>query len=122
MKLLRVGEYLKEIPAVLDKKNKIRDITKYVEDLNPKTLNFNTIKKCNELDLEIYKILTKENLYFNFPNTANKRFISKYFLYSVDFKIENRNKLLVSKDEFNAFSNFLRKNKFSIENIFWKLT
>ena len=45
MKLLRVGEYSKEIPAVLDKKNKIRDITKYVEDLNPKTLNFNTIKK-----------------------------------------------------------------------------
>ena len=53
MKLLRVGEYLKEIPAVLDKKNKIRDITKYVEDLNPKTLNFNTIKKIKDLDLEI---------------------------------------------------------------------
>jgi 2-keto-4-pentenoate hydratase/2-oxohepta-3-ene-1,7-dioic acid hydratase in catechol pathway len=52
MKLLRVGEYLKEIPAVLDKKNKIRDITKYVEDLNPKTLNFNTIKKIKNLDLE----------------------------------------------------------------------
>lgn len=53
MKLLRVGEYSKEIPAVLDKKNKIRDITKYVEDLNPKTLNFNTIKKIKNLDLEI---------------------------------------------------------------------
>ena len=52
MKLLRVGEYLKEIPAVLDKKNKIRDITKYIEDLNPKTLNFNTIKKIKNLDLE----------------------------------------------------------------------
>jgi 2-keto-4-pentenoate hydratase/2-oxohepta-3-ene-1,7-dioic acid hydratase in catechol pathway len=52
MKLLRVGEYSKEIPAVLDKKNKIRDITKYVEDLNPKTLNFNTIKKIKNLDLE----------------------------------------------------------------------
>ena len=53
MKLLRVGEYSKEIPAVLDKKNKIRDITKYIEDLNPKTLNFNTIKKIKNLDLEI---------------------------------------------------------------------
>ena len=52
MKLLRVGEYSKEIPAVLDKKNKIRDITKYIEDLNPKTLNFNTIKKIKNLDLE----------------------------------------------------------------------
>ena len=39
MKLLRVGEPKKEIPAVLDEKNKIRDISNYIPDLNPKSLN-----------------------------------------------------------------------------------
>ena len=52
MKLLRVGELQKEIPAVLDKKNKIRNLSNHFEDFNPKTLNFDTINKIKNLDLE----------------------------------------------------------------------
>ena len=52
MKLLRVGEKNKEIPAILDKENKIRNLSNYVNDLNPKTLNQNLLDKINDLDLK----------------------------------------------------------------------
>ena len=52
MKLLRVGEKNKEIPAVLDKENKIRSLSNYINDLNPDTLNFKTIDKIKELDFK----------------------------------------------------------------------
>ena len=52
MKLLRVGEKGKEKPAVLDKNNKVRDISSHIKDLNPDNLNFETISKINNLDLE----------------------------------------------------------------------
>ena len=52
MKLLRVGEENKEIPAVLDKENKIRSLSNYINDFNPDTLNFKTIDKIKELDFK----------------------------------------------------------------------
>jgi hypothetical protein len=52
MKLLRVGEKNKETTAVLDHQNKIRDISKYFDDFNPNTLNFDTINQIKELDLD----------------------------------------------------------------------
>jgi 2-keto-4-pentenoate hydratase/2-oxohepta-3-ene-1,7-dioic acid hydratase in catechol pathway len=52
MKLLRVGEKGKEKPAVLDKNGKIKDLSSYIKDLNPDSLNFETINKINEINLE----------------------------------------------------------------------
>ena len=52
MKLLRVGSKGKEKPAVLDKKNKIRDISSLVKDLDPENLNFETINKISDADFE----------------------------------------------------------------------
>jgi len=52
MKFLRVGEPNKEIAAVLDKENKIRSLSNHINDLNPSTLNFNTINKIKDLDFE----------------------------------------------------------------------
>ena len=43
MKLLRVGEKNKEIPAILDKENNIRNLSNYIDDLNPNTLNQNVL-------------------------------------------------------------------------------
>ena len=51
MKLLRVGENGREKPAVLDSNGKIRDISSHIKDLNPSTLNFETISKIQNLDL-----------------------------------------------------------------------
>ncbi|MDA8918377.1 fumarylacetoacetate hydrolase family protein [Candidatus Pelagibacter sp.] len=52
MKLLRVGLKGKEKPAALDKNGKIRDLSSHIADLNSDTLNFETIKKLENIDLE----------------------------------------------------------------------
>jgi len=51
MKLLRVGEKVKETPAILDSNNKVRDISSQIKDLNPDYLNFETFAKLKNLDL-----------------------------------------------------------------------
>ena len=45
MKLLRVGQKGKEMPAALDKNGKIRDLSSNIKDFNPKNLNFEIINK-----------------------------------------------------------------------------
>jgi 2-keto-4-pentenoate hydratase/2-oxohepta-3-ene-1,7-dioic acid hydratase in catechol pathway len=55
MKLLRVGEPNKEIVAALDNNKKLRDLSGYIKDLNPKTLNENTLKQLQEIDLSKLK-------------------------------------------------------------------
>ena len=52
MKLLRVGMKGKEKPAALDKEGKLRDISSYINDLEPETLNFKKIEKLKEINLE----------------------------------------------------------------------
>ena len=43
MKLLRVGDFGKEKVAAIDKNNVIRDLSSHIDDLNPDTINFNTL-------------------------------------------------------------------------------
>ena len=52
MKLLRVGDKGKEKPAVTDQNNKIRDLSSHITDLSPDYLNFETILKIKNIDLE----------------------------------------------------------------------
>ena len=51
MKLCRLGEIGKEKPAIIDKENSYRDLSSIVKDLNPETLNFDTIKKISDTDI-----------------------------------------------------------------------
>jgi len=52
MKFLRVGNLGKEIPAILDNKNKIRDLTSIIKDLTPDTINFKILEKIKEINIE----------------------------------------------------------------------
>jgi 2-keto-4-pentenoate hydratase/2-oxohepta-3-ene-1,7-dioic acid hydratase in catechol pathway len=52
MKLLRVGSINKEKPAIVDKNNVIRDLSSIIKDLNPKTINQNTIEIIKKADLQ----------------------------------------------------------------------
>jgi 2-keto-4-pentenoate hydratase/2-oxohepta-3-ene-1,7-dioic acid hydratase in catechol pathway len=61
MKLLRVGDPKKEKPAVLDKENKIRDLSNHIEDFNPNNLHFEIENKIKDID---FKTLPEIN-----PNT-----------------------------------------------------
>ena len=52
MKLLRVGEKGKEKPAILDKNNKIRDLSSLIKDFNPDNLKFETVSKLENINLD----------------------------------------------------------------------
>jgi len=52
MKLLRVGQKGKEKPSILDKNNKMRDISSHIKDFNPDNLNLETINKLNDINFE----------------------------------------------------------------------
>ena len=51
MKLLRVGELDKEKPAIIDDNNNYRDLSSIIPDLNPDTLNFNTLKEIKKINI-----------------------------------------------------------------------
>tara|TARA_B100001540_G_scaffold192311_1_gene169516 strand:- start:1542 stop:2384 length:843 start_codon:yes stop_codon:yes gene_type:complete len=52
MKLLRVGEKGKEKPAILDKNNKIRDLSSYIKDFDSDNLTIDAISKFKNINLE----------------------------------------------------------------------
>ena len=52
MKLCRIGEIGNEKPAIIDKDNNFRDLSSLITDLNPQTLNFDTIGKINKTDIK----------------------------------------------------------------------
>ena len=52
MKLLRVGNPNCEKPAIKDKNGITRDLSSIITDINPETVNFNTIQKINNVNLE----------------------------------------------------------------------
>ena len=52
MKLLRIGEKGKEKPAILDKNNKIRDLSSYIKDFDSDNLTIDAISKFKNINLE----------------------------------------------------------------------
>ena len=60
MKLLRVGDKGKEIPAIVDNENNYRDLSSLVDDLKPSTLNFEILKKIKDSDLSKLPIVSKD--------------------------------------------------------------
>ena len=55
MKLLRLGNVGQEIPAVIDKNGKYRNLSPHLKDLNPETINFKNLEKLKKIDLESLK-------------------------------------------------------------------
>jgi len=60
MKFLRLGNKGDEKPAILDKDGKIRDLSDHIDDLNPNTLNFETLSKLQKLDLKSLNELSSD--------------------------------------------------------------
>ena len=52
MKFLRIGKQGKEIPVVLDKDGKYRNLSSIIKDLNPENINFETLDKIKNIDLD----------------------------------------------------------------------
>ena len=57
MRLLRIGEAGSEKPALIDNENKYRDLSSIIKDLNPDTLNFETLDKIKNTDTSKLPVL-----------------------------------------------------------------
>ena len=51
MKLCRIGSVGKEKPVIIDSENNYRDLSSIINDLNPDTLNFDTLEKIKKTDI-----------------------------------------------------------------------
>ena len=60
MKLLRVGKKGEEKPGILDKNNKIRDLSSHIVDFSSEYLNFESISKIKNINLETLPELSKD--------------------------------------------------------------
>ena len=61
MKLSRIGMIGKEKPAIMDNEGNYRDVSTIVKDFDPSTLNFDTIKKISETDVNSLSVLPKDS-------------------------------------------------------------
>ena len=52
MKFLRIGKEGQEIPVALDKDGKYRNLSSIIKDLNPENINFETLDKIKNMNLE----------------------------------------------------------------------
>ena len=52
MKFLRIGKEGQEIPVALDKDGKYRNLSSVIKDLNPESINFETLDKIKDINLE----------------------------------------------------------------------
>ena len=60
MKFLRVGNLGKEIVATLDSDQNIRDLSSFIKDLNPDTINFENLKNLQKIKLNTLPIINEK--------------------------------------------------------------
>ena len=59
MKLLRIGKPGQEIPAALDNNGKYRNLSSIIKDLNPESINFETLESLKKINLESLEEIDK---------------------------------------------------------------
>ena len=102
MKLLRLGNNQKEKPATIDQEGNYRDLSSIIDDLNPDTLNFETIEKiANTNILSLPKL--DSNLRIG-PCVSNP---SKFIGIGLNFKDHAKEQNLPIPKEPIIFSNLL---------------
>ena len=61
MKLSRIGNIGEEKPAIIDKDDNYRDLSLIINDFDQSTLNFDTLKKISEIDINSLLVLPKDS-------------------------------------------------------------
>ena len=79
MKLLRCGNKGSEKPAVLDKNNKIRDLSSHISDLSTKNINFGDGSWCQLHKLNLKIIQQKLQDFVSNTSEGNPEFLSDSF-------------------------------------------
>tara|TARA_Y100001970_G_C14257661_1_gene876728 strand:- start:2463 stop:3350 length:888 start_codon:yes stop_codon:yes gene_type:complete len=86
----------------------------YTEEFKNK-INMRVLTENNKMDMELYDMLLKNDIFKQKKDVLNNRLESNNFFFSSPkIKISGKNNKLLNKDEFNELENNLYKNKFKI--------
>ena len=76
--------------------------------------SYEIIKKYNEFDIEIYSYLKKNKLFTEITSLNKKRTKNDYFIYSLDFQINDKQTILVDEKKMTNIIKYLVSKNFKI--------
>ena len=76
--------------------------------------NIQIIKKYNEFDIEIYSYLKKNKLFTEITSLNKKRTKNDYFIYSLDFQINDKQTILVDQKKMTNIMQYIISKNFEI--------
>ena len=76
--------------------------------------NIEIIEIYNEGDIEIYSYLKKNKLFTEITNLNEKRTKNDYFIYSIDYKINDKQTITVDEKQMTNIMQYLISKKFEI--------
>ena len=76
--------------------------------------NIKIIEKYNEFDIEIYSYLKKNKLFTEITSLNKKRTKNDYFIYSLDFQINDKQTILVDEKKMTNIIKYLVSKNFKI--------
>ena len=76
--------------------------------------NIDIIKKYNEFDIEIYSYLKKNKLFTEITNLNRKRTKNDYFIYSLDFQVNDKQTIVVNEKNMKNIIQYLISKNFEI--------
>ena len=79
--------------------------------------NIKIIEKYNEFDIEIYSYLKKNKLFTEITNLNEKRTKNDYFIYSLDYQINDKQTIMVDEKQIKNIMQYLISKNFEIIEI-----
>jgi len=76
--------------------------------------NIKIIEKYNEFDIEIYSYLKKNKLFREITNLNEKRTKNDYFIYSLDYQINDKQTIMVDEKQIKNIMQYLISKNFEI--------
>ena len=76
--------------------------------------NIKIIEKYNEFDIEIYSYLKKNKMFTEISNLNKKRIKNDYFIYSLDYKINDKQTIMVDEKQIKNIMQYLISKNFEI--------
>ena len=76
--------------------------------------NIKIIEKYNEFDIEIYSYLKKNKLFTKIANLNEKRTKNDYFIYSLDYRINDKQTIIVNEKQIKNIMQYLISKNFEI--------
>ena len=93
-----------------------QQVTKYQNNIISNNLK-KTIINNNSMDIELYNMLCKNNIFKTKKILGKKISDDRYFFSSPDIKIENKKNILINKNQYNSIKSKLIQNNFKIEKL-----